>query len=499
MEQALGSMDLMATGIPGFDLIAGGGMPRGRVTLISGTAGAAKTILAVQFLVEGIRKAQESGVLVTLEETPDDLRASMRSLGWDLAAFEAAGKLVFVDGSSLVGEAEDVVGDYDLGGLLVRIEAAIRRVGARRLALDAVTALFARFPDPIRVRAELFRITRAIRAMGVTSVITSERATDDGEISRYGVEEFVADNVVVLRNVLEVELRRRTLEILKMRGVPHRRGEFPMVIVPGRGIEVAPLSAVPLEHPASSQRTTSGNAVLDEMLGGGLYCGSMTLVSGQTGVGKTLTAIEFAVGGAAAGDRCLFFGFEESREQLFRNARAWGRDLERLEGEGALRFVCEYPESASLEDRLVRMKDLIDEFRPRRLVLDPLSALHRLASQKTFRDFVIGLTMLVKQAQITVLLTAEIGPILGAAKVTEQHLSTMLDTVVLLRYVEIGSRMFRSLTVLKMRGSRHDANIREFWIDDRGLQIGAVFRQVEGVLTGGGIRHAIPLGGEPAP
>ncbi len=390
-------MDMVATGIPGFDLIAAGGMPSQRASLVTGTAGTGKTIFAAQFLVEGIRQAQEAGVFVTLEDSPDDLRMAMQSIGWDLAAFEADGKLVFVDGSALVGEEEPLVGDYDLDGLLARIQAAIAKVGARRLAIDAVTALFARFPDAVLVRSELFRITRAIRGMGVTSVITSERTTDDGDISRYGIEEFVVDNVIVLRNVREAELRRRTLEILKMRGVPHRRGEFPFVIVPGRGIEVVPLSTIPLQHPSTSVRTAFGNPELDGMPGGGLYRDSTTLVSGQTGVGKTLTAIEFIAGGAAAGERGLFLGFEESREQLIRNARAWGHDIERLESAGSLRMLCEYPESASLEDRLIRIKDLIADFHPQRLVLDTLSALHRLASEKTFRNFILGLTMLVKR------------------------------------------------------------------------------------------------------
>lgn len=480
-----GCVDLVATGIPGFDLIAAGGLPRGRVTLVSGTAGAGKTIFAVQFLVEGIRRAQEPGVLVTLEETPDDLRASMRSLGWDLGAFESEGKLAFVDGSSLVGQEETLIGEYDLRGLLSRIRAAVAKVGAKRLSIDAVTALFARFPDAVRVRSELFRLSREIRGMGVTSVMTSERTADNGEVTRYGVEEFVVDNVIVLRNILEAELRRRTLEILKMRGVPHRRGEYPLVIVAGRGLEIVPLSAIPLEHASTSVRTTSGNAVLDEMLGGGLFRDSLTMVSGQTGVGKTLTAVEFTAGGAACGERCLFLGFEESREQLFRNARFWSHDLERLERKGIVRIVCEYPESSSLEDRLVRIKDLIGEFRPQRLVLDTLSALHRLASDKTFRDFIIGLTMLIKRDQITALMTAESGPPMGATDMAAQHLSSMLDTILRLRYVEIGSYMFRSMTVLKMRGSRHDAKIREFWIDDHGLHIGGAFKQAEGVLTGG--------------
>lgn len=484
-------VELLKTGIPGFDLLSMGGLPLYRTTLVLGTAGAGKTIFATQFLVEGIRLAAEPCVFVTFEESPADIRADMLSLGWDIAAFEAAGTWRFVDGSlSPAGEGELLIGDYDLGGLLSRIQAAITRIGAKRLAMDALASLLGRFSDGRKVRSELLRISRAVRDMGVTSVMTSERTSEYTEMSRYGVEEFIADNVIIVRSVLEMERRRRTLEILKMRGVPHRRGEFPFVVVNGRGIEVVPLSAVPLQHKSTTIRTTFGNEELDRMCGGGLLRDSITMVSGQTGVGKTLMATEFAAGGGKAGERCLFLGFEESRDQLFRNAAAWGHDFERLEAEGWLRVVCEYPESASLEDRLVRIKDMLMDFRPDRVVLDTLSALHRSASGKTFRDFVLGLTSVLKQDQVTALFIVDIGPILGAATVMGEELSAFTDSIILLRYVEIGSRMYRCLTILKMRASPHQTEVREFSIDGTGMHIGPPFLQVQGVLTGSGLSVA---------
>jgi circadian clock protein KaiC len=485
---------LLATQIPGFDLISTGGLPLNRATLVSGTAGSAKTIFATQFLAEGIRQAGEAGVFVTLEESPEDIRGTMLGFGWDIAGWEAEGKWAFVDGSRPAGEEETLIGDYDLGGLLARIQAAVAKVGATRLAMDAVSVVFSRYRDHWKIRSELLRINQALRNLGVTSLITGERTQDYGEIGRYGVEEFVADNVVILRNVLDMEQRRRTVEILKMRGVPHRRGEFPFVVVNGRGIEIVPLSAIRLEHASSTIRVSFGNAELDRMCHGGLFRDSTILVSGPTGAGKTLLATEFAAGGAAAGERCLYLGFEESREQLFRNAAAWGRDFARLEAEGFLMAVCEYPESAGLDDRLVRIKDLLAEYRPQRLVLDTLTALGRLASEKSFRDFTIGLTAFIKQAQIPALFTAEIGRADSVTAVTERHLSTLTDSIIMLRLVEIGSQMYRSLTVLKMRGSGHETQIREFTIDDQGMHLGPAFRQVQGVLTDSG--RTVPMGSD---
>lgn len=491
-----GAVQLLATGIPGFDAISGGGLPQERVTLVSGTAGAGKTVFAAQFLIEGVRLADEACVFVSLEEPPADIRASMRSLGWDIAGFEAAAKWVFIDGAQPAGDEEILVGDYDLGGLLARIQAAVVRVGAKRLVIDAVTALFSRFADRAKIRSELCRIGHAIKGMGVTTVMTSERSSDHAAVSRYEIEEFVADNVIILRNGLDEELRRRTLEILKMRGVSHRRGEFPFVIIDGRGMEVVPLSAIPLQHRSTLQRTTYGNAELDQMCEGGAFRDSITLVSGPTGAGKTLLSCGFAAGGVAVGERCLFLGFEESREQLFRNAGAWGHDFERLEAEGWLRVVCEYPEAASLEDRLVTIRTLIAEFRPNRLVLDTATALHRLATERSFRDFTLGLTWLVKREQITGLFTADVGPIVGVAE-AGKYLSAITDAIILLRYVEIGSRVHRGLTVLKMRGSRHESDIREFTIDGSGLHVGPQFEQVQGVLTGSGQLASTPPGNAP--
>lgn len=486
-------VEKVRTGIAGFDTIANGGIPRGRCTLVSGTAGSAKTVFATHFLIEGIKQSNENGVFVTFEESPADIRRNMLGFGWDITGWERAGRWAFVDASPQPDDADVLItGPYDFGALMARIEAAVRRVSAQRVALDSLAAVFGRFPDASLVRNELFRLAVSLRAMGVTALMTAERAQEYGEIARYGVEEFVADNVVILRNALDEEKRRRTVEILKFRGTTHQKGEFPFTVMPEEGIVVLPLSAMELTQRSSSVRIESGNGSLDEMCGGGFFRDSIVLVSGATGTGKTLMVTEFMAGGIRKGERCLLLAFEESREQLFRNAHGWGVDFEAMEREGSLRVVCQYPEAISLEDALIRIKQLIRDHRPDRVAVDSLSALERVSSIKGFREFVIGLTSFIKHQDIAGLLTSTSATLMGGASVTEAHISTVTDSIILLRYVEINGEMRRGIAVLKMRGSRHDKDIREFSIDGAGMHVGRPFRNVVGILAGNPTQ--IPLG-----
>jgi circadian clock protein KaiC len=473
----------LPTGIPGFDIIAAGGLPKNRTTLLSGTAGSGKTIFAMQFLAVGIA-AGNPGVFVTFEESPRDIRQNMRSFGWDLAEWEEEGKLAIVDASPDPDVEAVESGSFDLGALLARLEHAVARVGAERAAIDSLGAMFSQFSDQALVRGELFRISLALRKMGVTSVMTAERTLDYGPIARFGVEEFIADNVMVLRNVLEDERRRRTVEILKFRGTDHQKGEFPFSIVADAGFVVIPLSGMRLRQRSSDVRISSGSAGLDAMCGGGFFRDSVILVSGATGTGKTLTVTQFLAGGAAAGERTLLLAFEESREQLVRNARGWGIDLPAMEQDGLLRVVCEYPEVTGLEDWLLRIRKQVAAYEPQRLALDSLSALERGGSTRAFREFVIGLTSFLKQESITGLLTATTANLMGGASITEGHISTLTDSIILLRYVEAFGEMKRAIAVLKMRGSPHDREIREFRIDDSGMHLDRTFRNVTGVLAG---------------
>jgi circadian clock protein KaiC len=474
----------ISTGIPSFDVIAKGGLPERRTTLISGTAGSGKTVFAMQFLAAGITDHDQNGVFVTFEESADDIRKNMLSFGWDLARWEREGKLAFVDASPNPDEESVESGAFDLGGLLARLEHAVRKVKAKRVSVDSLAAVFSQFGNQAIVRRELFRIASALKGLELTAIMTAERSEEYGPIARFGVEEFIADNVMVLRNVLEGEVRRRTIEILKFRGTDHSKGEYPFAIISGEGIVVIPLSAIELRQHSSNVRISSGNAELDAMCGGGFYRDSVILVSGATGTGKTLTVTQFLDGGAKKGDRCLLLAFEESREQLFRNASGWGVDFEKMEADGKLRVVCNYPEVLGLEDWLITIQRTVEEFKPKRVALDSLSALERVGSIKTFREFVIGITSFIKQQEITGLFTATTSTLMGGSSITETHVSTLTDSIILLRYVEMFGEMKRGITVLKMRGSPHDKSIREFTVDGGGMHLGRRFRNVTGVLAG---------------
>lgn len=472
------------TGLPGLDFMAHGGLPAQRLTLISGTAGSGKTILAAQFLARGIQAMDEAGVFVTFEETADDLRRNLYSFGWDVAQWEEDGQWAFVDASMNADDASVVSGDFDLSALLLRVVHAIEKVNARRVAVDSMAALFLQFQDQTIIRRELLRLSSALKKAGVTTVMTAERDEDYGGISRFGIEEYVADNVVILRHVLEAERRRRTVELFKMRGSSHQQGEVPFTIVGGAGIEVMPLGALKLAQASTDVRTPSGNADLDQMCGGGFFRDSVILTSGATGTGKTLLATEFVGAAAEQNERAIFFGFEESRAQLVRNATGWGRDFEAMEDAGLLTIHCTYPETRSLQQHLYDMMRRIEEVKPDRVAIDSISALERITSRQGFREFLLHLTAFVKQHQVTAFLTSTSPSLLGGVSTTGSRISTITDSILILRYVENEGEVQRGLAVLKMRGSEHDKDIRRFTIDGQGIRMGDSFDGLTGILTG---------------
>ncbi|MGB3651235.1 MAG: circadian clock protein KaiC [Rivularia sp. (in: cyanobacteria)] len=476
-------IEKLETGIPGFDLISEGGLPVGRTTLVVGSAGSGKTIFSCQFLIEGIKRG-ETGVFISFEESPKNIRRNMRGFGWDIAKWEEEGKWLFVDASPEPGKNPYVSGDYDFSPLLARIQYAINKVKATRVSMDSLGAIFSYLPNKSQVRDDLFIIASALRDVNGTAILTSERNYEYGEISSHGVEEYVADNVIILRNVLIEEKRRRTLEILKFRGSSHQQGEFPFTIISDRGFVTIPLSAMsPSDKESSTIRISSGNDELDRMCSNGFYRDSIILASGATGTGKTLLSTQFIAAGIK-NERCIYFAFEENRHQLMRNARGWGIDFTEAEKEGMLKILFRYPESTRLENHLIRMQEAIEEFKPHRIVIDSLTALEKVATLNGFREFIASLNATIRGEGITGLYTATAPTLLGGNSVTEAQISTSTDSIILLRYVEIYGEVRRGLAVIKMRGSMHDKQIREFVIDSNGMHIGRSFRNVTGILSG---------------
>jgi len=317
----------------------------------------------------------------------------------------------------------------------------------------------------------------------VTTVMTAERSEEYGPVAQHGVEEFVTDNVIILRHPLHRERRRRTLEILKFRGASHQHGEYPFSIDGRSGVTVIPLAETARKTRALNERTSIGKPQVDEMCGGGIFRDSIVLVSGATGTGKTMMATEFLAAGLSAQQRGLFYSFEESRPQILRNAASWGVDFGDAESEGMLAINSRYPERMGLEDLLVEMRYKIEEFHPVRLVIDSLSVLDWVTSGTSFREFVVGMTSLVKEFELAALCTNTPGAGGGLHAPGLTQVSTITDTIILLRYVERESTIHRCLTVLKMRGSTHDKTIREYTIGDRGMELGGPVAGFSGILA----------------
>jgi circadian clock protein KaiC len=478
-------LDKVPTGIAGFEEISYGGLPKGRSTLISGSSGSGKTIFACQLLVEGIRQFNEAGIFVTFEENVADLTNNVKSFGWKIKDYEKKNLWRFVDAAIPFESETKIVGDYDLEALIIRIDAALKVTKAKRIVLDSIGSLFHYFQDPSVIRRELLRIITFLKRKKLVVVMTSERLEEYGLVSRFGVEEYITDNVIILRNVLENERRRRTIEILKYRGSIHSAGEQSFVIDPQGGITIIPLKRLQLTQRSHDARVSSGNVQLDQMCGGGFFKDSIVLISGATGTGKTLMVTEFINGGFEAGERVLFLAYEESREQLIRNAGGWGVNFDKMEKAGRLRMLSVYPESASLEEHLLNIQQMIKEFKPDRFALDSLSAVERGSSKKNFREFLIALTSFLKKNEITAIFTSTSTNIVGGTSVTESHISTITDAIILLRYAEVFGNIHRVITILKMRGSLHTKGIFEFDIDSEGMSISSKrFEIASGILGG---------------
>ncbi len=479
----------MRTAIEGFDEITHGGIPVGRTTLVSGTSGTGKTLLAVQFLYHGIKYFDYPGIFITFEESPQDIIQNAHSFGWNLESLVESGKLFILDASP-DPEGQEIVGNFDLSALIERIQYAIKKYKAKLVSIDSVTAVFQQYDAASVVRREIFRLVARLKQLKVTSIMTTERIEEYGPVARFGVEEFVSDNVVIVRNVLEGERRRRTIEILKLRGTTHMKGEYPFTIT-NDGINIFPLGAMRLTQRSSNVRISSGVKTLDELCGGGFFKDSIILATGATGTGKTLLVSKFIEEGCRQEERAILFAYEESRAQLSRNASSWGINFEEMEQKGLLKLLCCYPESAGLEDHLQTIKSEIAQFKPSRIAIDSLSALARGVTNNAFRQFVIGVTGYAKQEEITGFFTNTTDQFMGSNSITESHISTITDTIILLQYVEIWGEMSRAINVFKMRGSWHDTGIREYVINSDGPNIRNSFRNYEGIISGSPTRVGV--------
>ncbi|HEY1068565.1 MAG TPA: circadian clock protein KaiC [Pirellulales bacterium] len=472
----------LPTGIRGYEHISLGGLVAGRTTLLVGTSGSGKTLFATELLYRSIKEFNRPAVFVTFEEKPADIIRNVQRLNWDLAALLKESRLVILDasmGHDVIREA----GTFDLSGIISQILDAVKEIDAKLVVLDSLGALFSQFENPGILRREILRITDLLKEHGVTCLMTAERLDEYGPITRFGIEEFVSDCVVVLRQHLYEEKVRRTIQVYKLRGDRHHKDEFPFTIE-SEGFCILPLSAAELTQASSVERVSFGNAKIDQMAGGGLFHDSVILVSGPTGSGKTLMGATFASEACKRGERVLLLGYEESRPQLIRNAASWGLDFHGWEKAGLLRMVCRYPEAQGLEGHLYSIEKEIQEFKPSRLVLDSVSALERIGGVRNFREFVIGLTGFVKQHQICSLFTSSSPSLSGGDSITDAHISTITDAIVLLRYVESKGSLGRGVIIIKMRGSQHDKQFHEFEITSNGLKIGSPFVHVPAALLG---------------
>lgn len=478
----LKAIQKISTGIEGFEHITMGGLTEGRTTLVVGTSGSGKTFFAVECLYRGITQFDRPGIFVTFEERPVDVVRNVRQLGWDLNYCVKNNQFILIDASPEPTFSTEV-GTYDLSGLITQIQYAIKKINAKLVVIDSLGSLFSQYSNEIMLRREIFRLTETLKSMHVTAILTAERLEEYGPISRHGIEEFVSDNVIILRSVLAEERIRRTIQVLKMRGHTHFKGESPFTI-DECGIRIIPLSAMELKQSSSNARVSSGNSKLDNIAGGGIFRDSIILVSGPTGCGKTLMCATFAAEGCKNNENVLLFGYEESREQLLRNAKSWGVDFNHWEEQGLLKIVCLYPEAMGLHEHLSLIRDEIAAFKPRRLIVDSVSSMERVANERYFREYVIGLTSFAKQEEVCSLFTSTTPQLSGGGSITEAHISTITDIIILLRYVEISGTMRRGIAVMKMRGSLHKKEIYEFSIDNKGLHIGEPFSNVQNIILG---------------
>jgi len=455
------------TGISGLDEITYGGIPAGRPTLVSGGPGSGKTLLGVSFLVNGAQSYAEPGVLLTFEENAEELAQDVRSLGYDLNRLVEQKKLlvdyVHVDRSEI-----EETGEYDLEGLFVRLDHAIKQIGARRVMLDTIETLFGGLKDSGILRAELRRLFRWLRDRQITTVITAERG--EQMFTRQGLEEYITDAVIALDHRVHEQISTRRIRVVKYRGSHHGTNEYPFLI-DRDGITVLPVTSLLLQHTAPDQRVSSGLTALDGMLGGkGFYRGSTVLLSGTAGTGKTTLSAHFVDAACARGEKCLYFLFEESPQQMLRNMRVAGVNLARWVDKGLLQFHADRPNRHGLETHLLAMHQAVEMFEPDVVVMDPITNLLAVGTSLDVRSMLTRVIDFLKTRGITAMFTS-LATNDESLEKTETLISSLMDTWILTAITQQGIRRTRQIYVLKSRGMPHSDEVRGFRFTDHGIDI----------------------------
>ena len=479
-SQSLNALPKERTGISGFDEITRGGLPAGRPTLICGSAGAGKTLFAMEFLVRGATLFNEPGVFISFEESDSELATNVASLGFDLNQLIADKKLildyVFIERSEI-----EETGEYNLEGLFLRLGHAIDSIGAKRVVLDTLEALFSALPNEAIIRAELRRLFRWLKEKGVTAVITCERG--EGTLTRYGLEEYVADCVILLDNRVQNQISTRRLRIIKYRGTSHGTNEYPFFI-DDKGFSVLPITSLGLLHEAPTEFVSTGVNRLDTMLNGrGFYKSSSILVSGTAGTGKSTLAAHFINAACMRGERALFFAFEESQDQIIRNMRSVGIDLEKFVKKGLLKFQNARPSAWGLEVHLAMIHKAIDDFKPSVVVVDPITNFLAVGDQIDAKAMLTRLIDFLKMRQITGMFNS-LTSAQDNIEDSEVGVSSLMDVWLLVKTIESNGERNRGLYILKARGIAHSNQVREFLLTDRGIELLDAYIGAEGVLMG---------------
>lgn len=477
---ALVPLEKAPTGIQGFDEISGGGLPRGRTTIVCGGPGCGKTMLGLEFLVRGALEFNEPGVLLAFEETPQDMAQNVASLGFNIQEL-ADKKKLFLDYVYVEPSEIQETGDYDLEGLFIRLQHAVDTVGAKRVMLDTLEALFSGFSNPGILRSELRRLFRWLKDKGLTTVITAENG--ESTLTRHGLEEYVSDCVILLDHRIKDQISARRIRIVKYRGVKHGADEYPFLL-DDQGMTILPLTSSQLQHQVSNARASSGVPDLDEMLEGkGYYRGSSILLSGTAGSGKTSLAASFVDAACRRGESCLYVDFEESRDQVARNMKSVGIDLARWSEKGLLFHEAWRPTQYGMEMHLLRIHKLVEKIRPQCVVIDPVTNLINGSSDKEVYSMLTRLIDFLKGARITAVFVSLTGGGDSQEK-TSVGISSLTDTWILLRDLELNGERNRCLYVLKSRGMAHSNQVREFIMTPQGIKLVPVYIGSGGVLTG---------------